>query len=62
MISAKATERPRDVSSGSKIDEIVRELSQAKSTAQEADKRCEDLVRSAATKDNQIFIQMIPGN
>ena len=50
MISAKATERPRDVSSGSKIDEIVRELSQAKSTAQEADKRCEDLVRSAADK------------
>ena len=48
MISAKATERPRDVTSGSKIDEIVRELSQAKSTAQEADKRCEDLVRSAA--------------
>ena len=50
MISAKATERPRDVSSGSKIDEIVRELSQAKCTAQEADKRCEDLVRSAADK------------
>ena len=50
MISAKATERPRDVSSVSKIDEIVRELSQAKCTAQEADKRCEDLVRSAADK------------
>ena len=50
MISAKATESPRDVSSGSKIDEIVRELSQAKCTAQIADKRCEDLVRSAADK------------
>ena len=50
MISAKATERPRDVNSVSKIDEIVRELSQAKCTAQEADKRCEEFVRSAADK------------
>ena len=36
--------------SGDKIDELERDLSQAKSTAQEADKRCEDLVRSAADK------------
>ena len=36
--------------SGEKIDELERDLSQAKSTAQEADKRCEDLVRSAADK------------
>ena len=33
--------------SGDKIDELERDLSQAKSTAQEADKRCEDVVRSA---------------
>merc|ERR1719205_587083 len=31
--------------SGDKIDELERDLSQAKSTAQEADKRCEDVVR-----------------
>ena len=39
--------------SGDKIDELERDLSQAKSTAQEADKRCEDVVRSAVGKENQ---------
>ena len=31
--------------SGDRIEELERELSQAKSAAQEADKRCEDVVR-----------------
>ena len=35
------------------MDELERDLSQAKSTAQEADKRCEDVVRSAVSKENQ---------
>ena len=34
--------------SGDRIEELERELSQAKSAAQEADKRCEDVVRSAS--------------
>ena len=48
--------------SGDKIDELERDLSHAKSTAQEADKRCEDVVRSADDrkyKGKPIFIPIM---